>query len=266
MPDSQKFAVLHRARRVWAISGIHGEAARLERLHQALWSRLEPGDRIVYLGNILGRGPDVAGTVDILLRFRAEALARPRSFADDFAFLRGSQEEMWQKLLQLQFATDPRGVLGWMIDQGLGPTLEAYGGSVVEAQREAAAGTLALTRWTGRLREQIQRHPGHYTFLSALRRAAFTDDHTLLFVNTGLDPSRPLETQNDSFWWNSTSFDRITDPYGGFRRVVRGFDPRHPGLEQRDYTLTVDAGCGFGGALLAACLAPDGTLVDQLEA
>lgn len=265
MTDSQKFAVLNRARRVWAISGIHGEAKRLEAMHQALWRRLEPGDRIVYLGNMLGRGPDILGTVDGLLRFRAEALSRPRSFTDDFAFLRGSQEEMWQKLLQLQFSTDPRGVLGWMIDQGVGPTLEAYGGSVREAQREAAAGALALTRWTSKLREQVQRRPGHYRFMTELCRAAFTEDQALLFVNTGLDPSRPLETQNDSFWWNSGSFDRITDPYGTIKRVVRGFDPRHPGLVERDYTVTIDAGCGFGGPLLAACLNLGGEVVDRLE-
>ena len=40
-----------------------------------------------------------------------------------FAYLRGSQEEMWHKVLQLQFAADPRGVLAWMLEQGLGTTL-----------------------------------------------------------------------------------------------------------------------------------------------
>ena len=35
------------------------------------------------------------------------------------AYLRGAQEEMWAKLLQLQFATDPRQVLGWMLSHGV---------------------------------------------------------------------------------------------------------------------------------------------------
>ena len=46
-------------------------------------------------------------------------IPRPHSDVDDVAYLRGNQEEMWQKLLQLQFATDPRGVLKWMFEQGV---------------------------------------------------------------------------------------------------------------------------------------------------
>src|SRR3546814_18686442 len=61
---------------------------------------------------------------DLLLRFRSLFLARPDAFACDVVHLRGSQEEMWQKLLQLQFATDPRAVLQWMLDQGLAASLE----------------------------------------------------------------------------------------------------------------------------------------------
>ncbi|MCG8560810.1 MAG: hypothetical protein MI824_13490, partial [Hyphomicrobiales bacterium] len=174
MPDRQTFATLRAARRVWAIGSIHGEAGRLERLHRGLWSRLQPRDRIVYLGNMIGRGSAVHETLDGLLRFRGEALARPRSFACDIVYLRGSQEEMWQKLLQLQFATSPRDVLGWMIDQGVGATLAAYGGRVEDAQRAAAAGALTLTRWTGALRAAMQNRPGHYQIVSQLRRAAFT--------------------------------------------------------------------------------------------
>ena len=266
MPDRKTFAALRAARRVWAIGSIHGEAGRLERLHRALGGRLQPRDRIVYLGNMMGRGPAVRETLDGLLRFRGEALARPRSFACDIVYLRGSQEEMWQKLLQLQFATAPRDVLGWMIDQGVGATLAAYGGSVEDAQRAASAGALALTRWTGSLRAAMQNRPGHYQIVSQLRRAAFTAEGRLLMVNAGLDPTRPLEAQSDSFWWGGSAFAGISAPYAGFRRVIRGFDPRHPGLDLTECTATIDGGCGFGGPLLAGCFSLDGNLVDSLEA
>ena len=172
---------------------------------------------------------------------------------------------LWQKLLQLQFATDPRGVLAWMLEQGVGATLDSYGVSIEVARREAAAGTLALTRWTGALREAMQRRPGHTQLFAALRRAAFTEDGGLLFVNAGIDPARPLETQSDSFWWSSGAFGRILAPYGGFRRVVRGFDPNHGGMAITDYTATIDGGCGFGGPLVAACLLPDGEIIDKIE-
>lgn len=266
MPDRDKFAVLRAARRVWAVGAVHSEVERLARLHEALWPRLEPGDRIVYLGNLIGRQSRVVETIDALLEFRRAFLAEPLSFVEDIVYLRGGQEEMWQKLLQLQFATAPLDVLGWMIDQGVGATLEAYGGSVEEARREANGGAISMSRWTGRLRTTMQAHEGHRSFFSALRRAAFTDDGGLLFVNAGLDPSRPLEAQFDSFWWGGRAFQRITDPYGGYRRVVRGFAPRHPGIELGDYSGTVDGGCGLGGALMAGCFIPSGELVDSLSA
>lgn len=265
MPDRDKFAVLQGARRVWAVGSIHGEAGRLERLHEALWSRLEPGDRLIYLGNLVGRQPRVIETLDSLLTFRRAFLSRPLTFVEDLVYLRGAQEEMWQKLLQLQFATAPLDVLGWMIDQGVAATLEAYGGSVDEARHEATAGALALTRWTGRLRAAMQARRGHTDLFSALRRAAFTGDRRLLFVNSGLDPSRPLEAQNDSFWWSTAAFRGIAEPYGDSIRVVRGFAPRHPGIELGDYTATVDAGCGFGGPLMAACFDASGAPIDQIS-
>ncbi len=266
MHDQRKFAKLHAARRVWAVAAVHGEAARLERLHQRLAPALEPGDRIVYLGNMMGRGPGVSETLDALLRFRTLVMAGKHGFACDLAFLRGSQEEMWQKLLQIQFSTDPVATLTWMLDQGLGPTLEAYGSSAEEARRRASGGAVGLTRWTAGLRAAMQARPGHYELFGILKRAAFTGDGALLFVNSGLDPSRPLETQKDSFWWSSGAFARIAEPYGSYRMIVRGFDPGQGGFEIGPCTATVDGGCGFGGPLVAACFTPAGELVETLEA
>ena len=226
----QKFGLLRSASRVWAIASVHGEARQLEALHEALGRRILAGDKIVYLGNLIGYGSMVCRTLDEVLTFRREFLSLSGSFSCDFLCLRGSQEEMWQKLLQLQFATDPRGVMAWMLENGLAANLIAYGFNPDDGLREAGAGPLQLTRWTGRLRQTIKSHPGHYELLGSLRRAAFTSDGALLFVNAGLDPGRPLETQKDSFWWVSGAFARISEPYYGYRRVVRGFAPEHPGL------------------------------------
>lgn len=276
MGDRQKFAILCAARRVWAVSSIHGEAAALNRLHRAMIPRLQPGDKLVYLGNLIGRSRDATATIDSLLRFRSLFLARPDAFACDVVHLRGSQEEMWQKLLQLQFATDPRGVLQWMLDQGVAASLESYGFAPADGLREAAAGPRQLTRWTSALRERIQAHAGHWQLLGSLRRAAYTARENaeaesnqgwgLLFVNAGLEPGRPLEAQKDSFWWGGGGFAAIDRPYAGYRRVVRGFCPQHPGLQLGDFSATLDGGCGFGGPLLAACFAVDGSLEDEVEA
>lgn len=266
MAGSEIFATLFDSRRVWAVASIHGEVERLARLHAGLWEKLRSGDRLVYLGNTIGRGPHSAETLDELLAFRRAFMTLEPSERPQVAFLRGGQEEMWQKLLQLQFATDPRGVLEWMLQQGVDATLASYGFDVEDARRAAGSGAVGLTRWTQTLRSRIQAAAGHYDLMGAVRRAAMTDDGALLFVNAGLDPARPLETQRDSFWWNSGSFARIDQPFAGYRRVVRGFERSRPGLEMGEFTATLDAGCGFGGPLLAACLLPDGSVAEALEA
>lgn len=266
MSDRPIFAPLPQARRVWAVASVHGEAERLRRLHDLLWPRLEAGDRLVYLGNLLGHGSAVAETLDEVLLFRRAVMAIEPAEPAHVVLLRGGQEEMWQKLLQLQFATDPKAVLDWMLDNGVGATLRAYGGSIEEARKQAATGVVGITRWTQQLRAAIQARSGHFEVFGALRRAAFTDDGSLLFVNAGLDPSRPLEAQRDSFWWGGAGFSALTEPYAGYRRIVRGFERSHPGLVEAPVTVTLDAGCGFGGPLLAGCLSCDGALVETLEA
>jgi serine/threonine protein phosphatase 1 len=266
MSDRDKFAVLRKSRRVWAVAAIHGEVERLDTVHRALAERFAPGDRLVYLGNYLGRGAGVGATIDLLLEFRRALIAAPGMFASDVAYLRGSQEEMWQKLLQLQFAPNPREVLDWMLSQGVGATLAAYGGSATQAAQAAREGALSLTKWTSALRAAMQSRPGHYLLMSALKRAAYTDNNGLLLVHAGIDPDRPLSAQSDSLWWGAAGFARLDRPYGGFGKVVRGYDRAHPGVEIGPFTLTLDAGCGFGGPLLAACLDPAGEIVDLLEA
>ena len=79
MSDRNAFAVLRETGRIWAIGSIHGEADRLRALHEELTLLLQPDDRVVYLGNYLGYGPDIIGTVDEVLSFRRSFLARPTS-------------------------------------------------------------------------------------------------------------------------------------------------------------------------------------------
>jgi serine/threonine protein phosphatase 1 len=265
-PDSEKFALLRRCERIWTIASIHGEADRLVSLHDALARRIHATDRVVYLGNYMGVGPQVRQVLDELIEFRRWLLARPRAFASDVVYLRGAQEEMWSKLLQLQFAPNPPDVLRWLLDHGTATTLKAYGGDPAYATQVARAGPVAMTRWTGELRAALAACPGHQPFLSGLRRAAFTDDQSLLFVHAGIDISRPLGAQSDSFWWAAASFGRITEPYEGFKLVVRGFDAQHGGLMTTAHTASLDGGCGFGGPLLAACFDRGGQVVDTLEA
>lgn len=282
--EDQRFADLKSPRRVWAVGAVHGEVERLEMIHSEVGRRFTPGDRLVYLGNMVGRGPAVAETVDELLAFRLALLSVAGMKAEDIVYLRGAQEEMWQKLLQLQFAPNPAQVLAWMLNQGLGATLAAYGGNAELGLRSAREGAVALTRWTNGLRAAIRARPGHDNLMSALKRAAFTSMPAsgqpesaggapnartptgILLVHSGIDPSRPLGEQGDSFWWGGSGFHRISSPYGTFSRIVRGFDPASGGIAVTDHTATIDAGCGLGGRLACACIDPSGDVAEIIEA
>ncbi len=266
MPADTIFGILPAARRTWAVGAVFGDCHRLARLHEALADRIAVADNLVYLGNALGRGEGILQTVHELLLFRRWLMARQtEGEAGLILYLRGSQEEMWHKLLQMQFAPNPRRVLDWMLEQGVGPTIEAYGGSIAESKVAANGGPLPLSRWTGRLRQTMQAFDGHQQLMSALKRAAYAIDRRLLFVNAGLDPGRPLEAQNDSFWWNDRGFEQLSAPYEGFAKVVRGFDPQHRGVMVADLTVSIDGGCGFGGTLAAGCFDAAGEMVDLIE-
>jgi serine/threonine protein phosphatase 1 len=264
MVERDKFAALRPGARLWAVASIHGEVERLRHLHETLAPVLGADDRLVYLGNYLGRGPDVAGTIDELLQFRRWFLARRRAMVCDLAYLRGAQEEIWHKLLQLQFATDPRGVLDWMLENGLGSTLSAYGADSDQGRGAARDGALAIGRWTSRLRDAVRARAGHDPFFSGLRRAAIAG--RILLAHAGIDPSRPLNAQSDSFWWGSPGFATLDQPYGEFAMVVRGFDRQRPGVVSTGYTTTIDGGCGFDGPLIACAFDSDGIVVDRVEA
>ncbi len=266
MTENQSFAVLATPCRIWAIASVHGERDRLAAVCAAIEAKIEPGDRLVFLGNLVGHGARIRETVDTALLFRRDFLARPGNDVGDIALLRGAQEEMWEKLFELQFAVNPAEVLGWMLDRGLGPTIEAYGGNAGDGLAAARQGTLALGRWTATLRDAVRAVPGHRDYMSALRRAAYTDDGALVLVNAGIDPARPLDAQSDTFWWADQAFERIEEAYFGCRLVVRGFDPEHRGVRLTEHTASLDGGAGFGGGLIAACLTPADGVIDVIEA
>ena len=264
--EDEKFSVLVATQRVWAVGAIHGEAERLQAVVLELERRLVPGDKIVFLGNHLGYGPGIVQAQNEMLRLRRAVLAKPGMFASDIAFLRGSQEEMWRRLLQLHIAPNPGEVLDWMLGQGMAATLEAYGISPGEGKAACSEGALALAQWTTSIQTAMRTRPGHDQLHMVLRRAAYTSDGSLLFVAAGIDPQRPISEQGDAFWWGTGYFSEIPPKYGDYNRVVRGFGRSRRGTELDKYAVTLDGGCGFGGTLIAACFSTDGTITDAIQA
>jgi hypothetical protein len=265
--DADKLANLGRPRRIWAVAACHGDVARLDQIHGAIADKFRVGDRLIYCGDYLGGG-DPTGTIDRLLAFRTYMLAAPGMIAGDLVYLRGIQEEIWSKMLQIQFAPNPREVLAWMLDRGAEATLAAYGGDARIGLAATREGAMAMTRWTNGLRDALRQRPGHNQFMSVLRRAALTaetEDGRLLFVHAGIDPARSFAKQGDNFWWGAGAYEKTAPPFENFKRLFRGSDPSGVGLRLEGYTVTLDAGCGHGGPLIAAAIMPDGRIVDMIK-
>jgi len=264
---SNHFATLDSFSRIWAVGAVHAEADALKYLHQQIRKRFNPEDKIIYLGNIIGEGKKVIETIDELLAFRLEVISVNGSCdtTEKVIFLRGNQEEMWNKLLQVQLAINPLEIIEWLSRQGVNNTLSAYGGTIEQGLNSARGGARDLARWTNKLREAISNHPGHRDFLSSLKRAALTNEGSMLFVNCGIDPKRPLDAQKDSFWWDTRGFKELTHSFCGFKKVIRGYSSDHPGIENNEYTITIDGGAGFGGPLIAACLDSEGCVLEQVS-
>ncbi len=260
-----RFSALNGAHRVWAVGAIHGDVSKLQALHKEIEGRFIEHDRVVYLGNFMGYGPHIIKTLNELLRQRIAFLARPGMDPNHIAYLRGSQEEMWRKLLELQFASEPEEVLSWMLGQGVDATLEAYGENPQQGKTACRRGALSIAKWTTRLRRAMHEHSGHEQLMSALRRASFTDSGELLFVSAGIDPGRPLREQGDTLWWGSGYYSSIGQSYSGYRRVIRGFTRTTNGIDINSYAATIDGGCGRGGTLVAACFNLEGATVDYIE-
>jgi hypothetical protein len=274
MSFKNKFSNLGQPNRIWTVSAIHGELERLVAIHKSVFDKFRPGDRLVYTGNYLG-GPSARPkqTLDELLHFRRTLMALPGVENNDIVYLRGIQEELFGKLLQLQFAPNAGQVVGWMAERhpDIDVLLRAYGSSLPDATRVAREGIMSITRWTTFLKNAIRSEPGHEKFFTVLRLAAFTEnkqsnDNNLLFVHAGIDTDKPLAAQGDQFWWASKGFNKIEEPYAPFRAVIRGHDPEKGGIHIGRNVMSIDGGSGRGGKLVCAHLSPTGDVIELLAA
>lgn len=276
-----RFTNIQDCRRIWAVPSIHAKHTQLIAMHDLIYSEFMPGDRLVYMGNYTGYNIGSIETQNEMLAFRRTLLARPGIKPDDLIYLRGAQEEMMQKLLQIQFAPNPRLVIEWMLSHGLAQTLEAYSVCIPTLLRTAGEGVIQLSKWTSHLRDMIRRHAGHEQLSAHYKRAAYhtcsmnvrSDDEEegatcspILFVSAGLDFNKALEDQGDALWWGAESFSENTAPYAPFQKVFRGFDPKGRGLHLNCVTATLDNNCGFDGRLVCASIENDGSISQMYQA
>lgn len=276
MSFHERFSNIGSPNRIWVVSAIHGQRRRLVEIHKNLFETVSADDRIVYAGNFFcGQKAEPLATLRELVHFRRTITADGRIKADDIVYLRGAQEELFTKLLQLQFAHNPEHIVDWIAQRHPEMTmlLQDFGTSLDEAQRTAREGILNLTRWSNAVKARLRMERDAEGFFTELKRAAFTDhpqrpDENILFVHAGINPRLPLTSQGDSFWWANREFDALDAPYAPFRTVIRGHDPLLRGVKVQNHAISLDGGCGrsIAGKLVCAEVLSSGKIREVIAA
>lgn len=164
-------------RRIYAIGDIHG---RLDLLEDIL-DRIESDDAsrepvettLIFLGDLIDRGPDSAQVVQRLMELAAGI--------PGIRFLLGNHEEVFLKAVK-----GDKGALPFFLRIGGKPTVLSYGISEQAYQRADYAELLDM------LRRCVP--PAHLAFLSRFEDLIVIGDYA--FVHAGVKPADPLSQQS----------------------------------------------------------------------
>jgi len=223
LENSSNFSKLIETNKIWAIGSLHSSLDSFRSIKKYILSNFELGDKLIFLGNLIGFRDKSKEIIDEVLQLRFNLMAKYQLKHSDIVFLRGAQEEMFSKLLQLHTAPNPIEILEWIFSHGVDQTIISYNFDPSEFRKIVTQGTIQINKLTTKLNNQISFNAGHKEFFSNLKHAAYTDTMDVLFVNRGVDISRPLSAQNDCFWWGYQNFSQINKPYFSFKRIVRGY-------------------------------------------
>ena len=227
MDNISNFVELNNSNKIWAIGSIHSNLNSFTSIKEFILKNFGINDKLIFLGNVIGLGDYPKETLDSVIDLRFNLMSKFQLKPKSIVFLRGAQEEMFSKLLQLQLAPNPAEIIEWMFEHGVNKTINSYGFSEDEVKNIASSGTMKISKWTSSLNKILKMNPGHSEYFLNLKHAAYSYTKEILFVNRGVDITRPLSAQNDCFWWGFQNFSKIEEPYKTFTKIVRGYESEH---------------------------------------
>jgi hypothetical protein len=210
--------------RTFIVGDVHGCSRELEQLLERV--RFESGDRLVFVGDVVARGPDSLGVLDIIRRTGA-------------LLVRGNHED--KLLASLDPETHP---LVWKHD----------GGSKPKPHRKP------LGRFHANVAEQLR--PIDWALLEASPLHVDLPEHDVRVVHAGVVPGVPIDDQERSTLLTIRALGPHGEPlekrggvlwgerYRESPHVVFGHNARsEPQLHP--HATGIDTGCVYGGYLTA---------------
>lgn len=218
---------------LWAVGDVHGWLVLAEAIEARIRDR-DPGAAIVFLGDVIDRGPDSRGMVDWLLSEPPAGISR--------RCLLGNHEDM-----ALRFLKRPREAAAWLRFGGR-ETLASYGVRADEGDRPedvAAAFAAAL--------------PGpHRDWFSALPAGLAFGRYVLTHAGAAAEIALSDQTKAQLVWERHGDVADLIPPEDlGARVVVHGHVPV-PAPVRSGWRINVDTGAYATGRLSAVRLPQDG--------
>ena len=226
-----------------AIGDIHGEAELLRTTLEGLadLERRNGVSPIIYfLGDIVDRGPDSCGALDLVI----ETIASRRGSR----LLLGNHDDWLMQFLINDLPDDE--IANWL-DQGGAETLYSYGLRARALPDDARNAILAA-------------HPAH---LPLLRSASILEQAgRFAFAHAGVDPARRFDQQDrEDCIWIRGPFHRHVGLLE--KIVVHGHQPQKGGLPVvTENRISMDTGAVFTGRLSTVLIEPDSGVLKFYQA
>ena len=161
MDKTSNFVELNKSNKIWAIGSIHSNLRSFNSIKKFILNNFEKNDKLIFLGNVIGLGSNSKETLNSVIDLRFHLMSKFKLDQESIVFLRGAQEEMFSKLLQLQLAPNPIEIIEWMYDHGVNETIKSYGFLEEEVKNVVTTGTINISKWTMSLNKALQMNPGH---------------------------------------------------------------------------------------------------------
>ena len=252
--------------RVWVIGAVNGKAELFQKICNQIVEKSDLKDRLVFTGNLLGRNNNKVNeskkVIDLALNLRSVFMSNNSFDIGDVVFLRGCYEELLDKSRELHMSPNPLELVDWMYSRGLDKILESYNISSSLLHHAARDGAAALSRASVEINLAIDNNPGHVNYMNSLKRLAYNDEKTLLFVSAGIARDKPIDKQSEELWWGG-GFSDLDESYNNISRLVRGYDPKGGGVVSGKFGVTLDGG---EDQVFAALFRRDGQLLETIQA
>ncbi|CUH69390.1 Bis(5'-nucleosyl)-tetraphosphatase PrpE [asymmetrical] [Thalassovita autumnalis] len=220
---------------IYAIGDIHGHLDQLDHALALIEKDGGPDAQVVFLGDLVDRGPDSCGVI--------ERLQRGIAAGRNWTVLKGNHDAMFQAFLEEAELFHPRTRLGLSyLDSTIGgsATLASYGSD------------MRLTDPEDLRRDALEHIP--YRHLEFIRQLPlYHQVADLLFVHAGIRPEVALADQDpEDLYWIRAEFLEHPDPHPWL--VVHG----HTAVQRAEHhgnRVNLDSGAGFGRPITAAVIA-----------